>query len=272
MKIASMLLTDHDDELPQDDPGPLRILLVTEDEQLYVSEFLDVFLKERKPNNLQILGITIDRPFHESMAQTFLRVHELYGTLDTIHLGLRFVRAGLSGRSVHRLARRYGLRTFAPCSVNHSDHLALARELAPDLIVSVAAPEVFSPALLAVPRLGCINIHSGRLPAYRGMLPSFWQMLRGEPAATVTVHWMAPKVDMGDIIATEQYPILSHDSLDRLVRETKRGGARLMLRTLEAIRLGAAARSAQNITDSGYFSFPKSSDARAFRARGHRFL
>jgi hypothetical protein len=57
------------------------------------------------------------------------------------------------------------------------------------------------------------------------------------------------------LLPDQQYPISPHDSLDRLVRDTKRGGARLMLHTLETIRLGTAARSAPDVSESGYFSF-----------------
>ena len=73
--------------------------------------------------------------------------------------------------------------------------------------MSVAAPEIFLPELLNIPRLGYINLHSGRLPSYRGMMPTFWQMLRGEQAITISVHRMAQKLDLGDVLATQSFPL-----------------------------------------------------------------
>src|SRR5207247_4870107 len=103
-------------------------------------------------------------------------------------------------------------------SVNQPEFIEQVRTIAPDLIVSVAAPEIFKPDLLGIPRLGCINMHSGRLPAYRGMMPTFWQMLRGEPAVTITVHRMAEKLDAGDVLATRLFAIRRRDSVDRAIR------------------------------------------------------
>ena len=120
--------------------------------------------------------------------------------------------------------------------------------------------------------MGCINIHSGRLPAYRGMMPTFWQMLRGERAITITVHYMAEKLDAGDVLATQSFAIRQSDSLDRVIRETKREAARLVVGVLRDLREGKAAARPPAMERSEYFSFPKREDVRAFRQRGHRLL
>jgi methionyl-tRNA formyltransferase len=144
--------------------------------------------------------------------------------------------------------------------------------MAPDVIASVAAPEVFKMHLLGLPPLGCINLHSGRLPAYRGMMPTFWQMLRGERAVTITVHRMAEKLDAGDVLATQTFAIRPSDSLDRVIKEAKREGARLLVRVLRDLREGKAEPRPLAMEQSEYFSFPKREDVRAFRQRGHRLL
>jgi len=125
---------------------------------------------------------------------------------------------------------------------------------------------------LKIPRLGCVNVHSGRLPAYRGMLPTFWQMLRGERAATVTVHFMADKLDVGDVLATKAIDIQPFDSLDRVIRGAKREGARLLMRVLLDLQAGRARASPINMRQAGYFSFPNKKDVQQFRRRGYRLL
>jgi methionyl-tRNA formyltransferase len=157
-------------------------------------------------------------------------------------------------------------------SVNHPNYIEQVRAIAPDVIVSVAAPEIFKPALLDIPRLGCINIHSGRLPTYRGMMPTFWQMLHGEAAITITVHRMAEKLDAGDVLATTLFNIKRSDSLDRVIRETKREGAKLLIRVLRDLRADRAQPTPLDLTQASYFSFPKPEDVRKFRERGHRPL
>jgi methionyl-tRNA formyltransferase len=195
-----------------------------------------------------------------------------YGPADFVRLGLRFVRTRLSGRSILKLAREAGIPVIETDSVNSPSYRERVRSWAPDVIVSVAAPQIFREKLLAIPPFGCVNIHSGRLPAYRGMMPIFWQMLAGERVATVTVHEMVVELDMGRILGTAEFPLKERDCLDRVISETKTAGARLMINVLEQIREGKTKPQDLDASEAGYFSFPEPSDVRKFRQRGHRLL
>jgi methionyl-tRNA formyltransferase len=250
----------------------LRVLFVTEDDPLYVIRFFDIFFAEYPREDIEICGITIDRAFHEPIWKTLRRMYGLYGPRGAFRLGLRFVDARLRGRSIESLAISTGVPVVRARSVNQPEYIAQVRAIAPDVIVSVAAPEVFRPEILGVPRLGCINIHSGRLPTYRGMMPTFWQMLRGEPAVTMTVHRMAEKLDAGDVLATQAFAIRSFDSLDRVIKGTKCEGARLVIRVLLDLRAGREQSSPLDMNHADYFSFPKPEHVREFRKRGHRLL
>lgn len=250
----------------------LRVLFVTEDDPLYVIRFFDIFFAEYPREELEICGITIDRAFHEPMWKTLGRMHGFYGPWGAFRQGLRFIDARLRGRSIASLARSAGVPLVRARSVNQLEYIAQVRAIAPDVIVSVAAPEVFKPELLDVPRLGCINIHSGRLPMYRGMMPTFWQMLRGERAVTMTVHRMAEKLDAGDVLATQAFAIKTFDSLDRVIEGTKCEGARLIMRVLLDLRAGRTQPSPLDMIDAHYFSFPKPEHVQEFRKRGHQLL
>ena len=258
----------------RDDVGmpKLRVLFVTEDDPLYVIRFFDVFLAEYPREELEICGITIDRAFHESIWKTLGRMHGLYGPWGLVRQGLRFADARLRDRSIASLARSAGVAILPTKSVNDLEYIKKVRTLVPDVIVSVAAPEIFRSQILDVPRLGCINIHSGRLPTYRGMLPTFWQMLRGERVITMTVHRMVSKLDAGDVLATEGFSIRTHDSLDRVIKGTKREGARLVMRVLRDLRAGRARPTPLDMAEASYFSFPKPENVKEFRGRGHRLL
>ncbi|HEX6434427.1 MAG TPA: formyltransferase family protein, partial [Gemmatimonadales bacterium] len=210
----------------------LRILLITEDDPLYVIRFFEVFFREYPRETLEVGGITIDRPFHEPPWKTLRRMTGLYGPLGVVRMAGRFLRARLSGRSIGKLAAEHNIAMIPTHSVNAPEYLEQVRRLAPDVIVSVAAPEIFRKELLGTPRLGCINIHSGRLPVYRGMMPTFWQMMRGETSITVTVHEMAEKLDAGGILGTITVPVAPKDTLDRLITVTKQEGARLVIEVL----------------------------------------
>jgi methionyl-tRNA formyltransferase len=158
--------------------------------------------------------------------------------------------------------------------VNATDFVERLRSKEVDLVVSVAAPEVFKAPLLRVARLGCINIHSGRLPKYRGMMPTFWQLRHGEREAVITIHEMAEKLDAGGVIATRSFPLRDRDVLDRVIRETKREGARAMIDVLRQTARDGALPTAKplDMAQASYFRFPDPVNVRAFRAMGHRLL
>lgn len=255
-----------------DGSRPLRALVITEDDPLYVIRFFEVFFAELPRDRIELIGITVDAAFHESKISTAKRVLRFYGPLGFLRQLWRFGLAKLGRKSIATLAQKAGVPLVPTTSVNSPEYVAKVREMGPDVVVSVAAPEIFKKDLLASARLGCINIHSGRLPKYRGMMPTFWQMLHGEKTATVTVHEMAAKLDAGAILDTLEYPLKERDSLDRVITETKREGARLMIRVLLAMREGRTNPTALDMGGAGYFSFPKPSDVAAFRKRGHRML
>jgi methionyl-tRNA formyltransferase len=250
----------------------LRVLFVTEDDPLYVIRLFEVFFREYPRETIEICGITIDRPFHEPPWKTLSRMLRFYGMAGVARLTGRFLRAKLSGRSIGRLASEHSIPMLPAQSVNAPAYVEQVRRMAPDLIVSVAAPEIFKKDLLRAPRLGCINIHSGRLPVYRGMMPTFWQMMRGEREITVTVHEMVEVLDGGKILGTRQVPVAPRDSLDRVITVTKQEGARLLIAVIEQIRRGVSAGVPVDMSGASYFSFPKREHVAEFRQRGHRLI
>jgi len=257
---------------PDSAGAKLRVLFVTEDDPLYVIRFFDVFFAEYPRGEIDVAGVTVARAFHESMLSTARRMMRFYGVVDFVRLCGRFAVVKIRRRSIATLARRAGLDLVPTESVNDPAYVSRVRTLAPDVIVSVAAPEVFKKGILGVARLRCINIHSGRLPHYRGMMPNFWQLLKGESHATITVHEMAEKLDAGAVLATREFPLHERDRLDRVIVGTKEEGARLMIDVLRSLAAGTDDPQPLDMDEAAYFSFPKPEDVRALRRLGHKML
>ena len=250
----------------------ISVLFITEDDPLYVIQFFDVFFKEYTRENIEVIGITVVEAFHEPIWKTAKRMLNFYGYIDFIRLGFRFVGVKLMGRSISKVAQKYKIPVILTTSVNDNSYIETITRLNPDVIASVAAPEVFKKPILSVPNLKCINIHSGRLPVYRGMMPNFWQLLHGEPNATITIHEMVEKLDAGGILATEEFELRQADSLDRIIIGTKQAGARLMNEVLSNFHSMCNQIQTLDMSEASYFSFPTSKDVRTLRQRGHRML
>ena len=137
---------------------------------------------------------------------------------------------------------------------------------------ALSMSKIFRKEILEVPTITCINIHSGRLPMYRGMMPNFWQLLHGEQFATITVHEMTAKLDAGGIIQTRKFLLKEQDALDRVIVGTKQEGARLMMQVLADFHSFNDSVQPLDMSGASYFSFPKPEDVRTLRKMGHKML
>src|SRR2546421_12249620 len=81
---------------------------------------------------------------------------------------------------------------------------AILSGLAPDLIFTASFPFRFSPELLELPRLGCVNAHFSLLPKYRGPNPLFRQFINGETQTGITLHRMDADFNTGPILVQRE--------------------------------------------------------------------
>lgn len=84
--------------------------------------------------------------------------------------------------------------------------------LAPDAVLVLTLPWRIPETVLALPRLGFLNVHFAPLPGYRGPEPLFWQLRHGETCGAVTVHRMDADFDTGPVLLTLPVPIGPHDT------------------------------------------------------------
>ena len=254
------------------DDRKLKLVFITEDDPLYVIRFFEVFFDEYPKDQIEIIGVSVQEAFHEPKWKTAKRIFGFYGPIDFFRLLARYFKVKLRGDSIAKLAKSKGLPVVDCGSVNDPDYIEQLSKLEPDIVASVAAPEIFKKGILGVPKMGCINIHSGRLPIYRGMMPNFWQLLHGEKHAVVTVHEMVEKLDAGDILGTIEWPLKENDSLDRVITGTKQDGARLMMNVILKMKAGEMELTPLDMSNKQYFRFPQSKDVKAFRKRGHKMI
>jgi methionyl-tRNA formyltransferase len=140
-----------------------------------------------------------------------------------------------------------GLPVLQPPSVRKPPFTEVLAPLAPDLCVVVAYGKILPPELLALPRLGCLNVHASLLPKYRGAAPIQWAVIHGERETGVTLMQMDAGMDTGAMLLQRALAVDEtvtagelHVSLSRLGAEVLREG----LAALEAGTLTARAQDA----------------------------
>ena len=133
---------------------------------------------------------------------------------------------------VKSLAWRLGLPVLQPERVRDGKFIGELRELTPNLIVVAAYGQILPPAILDLPRHGCLNVHTSLLPKYRGAAPIQWAIANGDTETGVTIMKMDVGLDTGDIIATRRTPIQPEDNSATLHERLAQLGAELLVQTI----------------------------------------
>lgn len=146
--------------------------------------------------------------------------------------------------SLEELGKKYGMPIREVGSLNGAEAIRVLKECNADLGI-VVGTRILKPTTFSVPRMGCINLHKGKVPEYRGMPPGFWEMYDGASSAGVTVHFVDKGLDTGDIIATGTVPIVRNETPDTLLEKLHVEGARTLAAAVELLRDGSATRQPQ---------------------------
>src|SRR3954462_15930831 len=100
---------------------------------------------------------------------------------------------------------------------NHPERwAAMLAPWRPDLIISGAFPWRIPADVLALPRLGAINLHDALLPHHRGPNATGWPLRNGEPETGFTIHRLTADFDTGPILAQGRIPIGDDDDMESL--------------------------------------------------------
>lgn len=153
---------------------------------------------------------------------------------------------------VAEVAREAGVRILQPARLRSPEVLATLRELAPDVIVTVAYGKIIPHDLLELPALGCINVHPSLLPRYRGAAPIEAAILHGEDGTGVTIMYQTAALDAGDIILQRAVPIAPEDTARTLEMKLAQVGAEALIEALDRIAEGRAPRIPQDPAQATY--------------------
>lgn len=136
------------------------------------------------------------------------------------------------------LALGLGLPVWTPDHAGEESFVSQVAALKPDVVVVACYGQFLRKNLLAVPRLGTINVHPSLLPKYRGASPIQWALANGETETGVSVLYVTPKMDAGDLLAQERFPIAPEDTFATLEPKLAAKGAELLRQVLDKFRAG----------------------------------
>ena len=153
---------------------------------------------------------------------------------------------------VKSAALELGLSVFQPNSLRDEAIEELLKALAPEVIVVVAYGKILPEAILNIPKFGCINGHASLLPRHRGASPIQWSIVSGDKETGVTTMLMEKGLDTGDMLLKESVVIGENETGEELHDRLSDISARLMVKTLKAIKEGSIIPEKQDDSLSTY--------------------
>ena len=133
---------------------------------------------------------------------------------------------------------------------------------APDVMVVVAYGLLLPPDVLALPRLGCLNVHASLLPRWRGAAPVARAILAGDAATGVCIMRMEAGLDTGPVMLARELTIGPSMTAGELeLRLSEEGGAALVV-ALDALAAGTAKFTPQDSARATYAAKLAKAEAR----------
>lgn len=134
-------------------------------------------------------------------------------------------------------------------------------DLRPDYIFSISFPFLLSEEILSYGEDKFINFHPGPLPEYRGPMPIFEVLRYQEKETAVSVHFMNPEFDEGDIILSEKLPIPTGENYGHLAVRLSERSAMVVLNLAQMLQFASSVpRTKQDENQARYFEKPEASD------------
>ena len=141
-----------------------------------------------------------------------------------------------------------GIPILQPERIRDDAFLAQVSALGPELGVVAAYGRILPASLLAIPRLGLINVHASLLPAYRGAAPVQRAVMAGEAETGVTIMRIVQELDAGPMFDAVRRPIGPDETSVEVERGLAELGARLLVDVADRLAAGRAAETRQDDT------------------------
>ncbi len=162
---------------------------------------------------------------------------------------------------VKTLALEHGIAVHQPSKIKGNDQVrAIFESISPDACVVVAYGKILPAWMLAIPRLGCINVHASLLPKYRGAAPINWAIANGERETGVTIMQMDAGMDTGPMLTQRSIRIGDDETAPELSARLAQLGAELLSETLPRIERGEVAPLIQDDSEATYAPMLKRED------------
>lgn len=168
----------------------------------------------------------------------------------------------LSQPPVKELALSHDIPCLQPHTLRDPRAADEIASYGPGLIVVAAYGKILPPEVLAIPPLGCLNVHASLLPKYRGAAPINWALIKGEKETGITIMVMDEEMDHGPILLQRALAIGPEETAGELHDRLAVLGAETLMEALEGLMAGTLKPVVQDHSRATFAPFLKKEDGR----------
>lgn len=166
----------------------------------------------------------------------------------------------------NELSQHYDVKIESLNNARLEENLNKVKILNPDLVLSVRYGKIFGNDFLKIPTRGVINLHSGRLPQYRGVLPTFRALMNDDAVLYPTLHYIEDgTIDTGGIIGFAECAVQKDKSLLWHILSLYPASVAMVVQAIQQIAEGKKPLAdEQDDTNAAYFTFPTADEIAVF--------
>jgi folate-dependent phosphoribosylglycinamide formyltransferase PurN len=221
--------------------APMRVVILTGDGPRFILPFLRT--------DLSIVGIIEMNKQAQSPASLREHLKELIRRMRV----LKYCRLSMQFRAKQKGCSRYLIDRHSTEELTRC-----LKKLKPDVVVAYKVP-ILNPNILTLPRLGFINLHPSLLPRYRGGHPILWMARDYDLGGGVSVHFMVPQADRGELLAQATFPITPGASEEEVeAKAIHQLGIPLAVEVLRKLERGVLTTVAQPVESPTPYAYRRS--------------
>lgn len=253
----------------------MKVMIITQNEPIYITDSV-ILLIDKLLGMHDIVGCVVlsPSPFgkREAFISKALKTYKIFGFRFFAYYTLKYVLSKLMKKSLGSILKEKKISQInLEKTINDPSSLARISALNPDILISIAGNEIFKKPLIELAPRGCLNLHTGLLPKYRGLMPTFWALKNNEKEIGVSVFYVDQGIDSGPILVQRKVPVRNRVQSD-LIKETKKVGIDCVIEALTKIENESAVIYDNDDSQSTYFGFPSRDDVETFKKSGARFF
>jgi len=251
-----------------------KVVVLSQDEPLFLTESVELLVDSLRQKGFEVMvGVMGASPFGRkfNVAQKAWHTLRIFGVYFFIFYSFKIFLAKIFQRSLVMRLNSRNVHYMKITDVNSPNTIQELRDWGAEIIISFAGNQILKKEFLNTWPRKILNVHTAKLPKYRGLMPAFWVMKHNECDTAVSVFLVDEGIDSGPILVQNNHKIVEQSHYE-LIKNTKALAVVSAVEAIEKLAVGKFHLLDNDDEASTYFGFPTRDDVIEFKKRGGKLI